>query len=367
MKRGLVVLDPAEIPEREWRDRVAAVARRMTAEGIDVALIYGDVSRSDDIGWLTNLCVYWNEGVLAIPANGDPVLLTKLSPRVHPWMRRISTVTEVRSGKSFGALVAGYLAERDGPGTAGLVDARLWPAATVEDIGAGLAAVPGWRLTHLGGLVRELRLIPSGTELALLQRGAATLAAAAERACRPGLTATGRVAAVESDLRGAGYLDVACRATETVDGVTVLQITGQYRNSWLHVSRLVGGDGSPGWPAAVRDALAAAVRAAGDGITAANLAAAAGPALAAAAGPAPAALPPGTRSAVRWVNQADMATGGEYAGYPDSLPMAAGSVVVISVEAEFADGRTAAAADTVLIQNGGTGDGAVSLTGKASR
>jgi len=98
MKRGLVLFDPAEIPADEWRGRVAAVQRQLAASGTDVALIYGDVSRSDDIAYLTNLCVYWNEGILAVPAHGDPVFLTKLSPRVHPWMRLISTVTEIRSG-----------------------------------------------------------------------------------------------------------------------------------------------------------------------------------------------------------------------------------------------------------------------------
>ena len=84
MKRGLVLFDPAEIPAAEWRARVAAVQRELAASGTDVALIYGDVSRSDDIAYLTNLCVYWNEGVLAVPAHGEPAFLTKLSPRVFP-------------------------------------------------------------------------------------------------------------------------------------------------------------------------------------------------------------------------------------------------------------------------------------------
>ena len=105
----------------------------------------------------------------------------------------------------------------------------------------------------------------------------------------------------------------------------------------------------------MRDALAAVIGAAADGVTAAHLATVAEPALAG--------LPASTGYGVRWVNQADMATGGEYADYPPSLPMTAGSVVVITVEAEFPDGPTAAVADTVLIRN----DGAESLTGKAGR
>ena len=133
MKRGLVLFDPAEIPADEWRGRVAAVQRELAASGTDVALIYGDVSRSDDIAYLTNLCVYWNEGILAVPAQGDPVFLTKLSPRVHPWMRLISTVTEIRSGRSFAELVATFLGPGGG-GTVGLVEAELWPAAVAAEI-----------------------------------------------------------------------------------------------------------------------------------------------------------------------------------------------------------------------------------------
>ena len=185
MKRGLVLFDPAEIPVDEWRGRVAAVQRELAASGTDVALIYGDVSRSDDIAYLTNLCVYWNEGILAVPAHGAPVFLTKLSPRVHPWMRLISTVTEIRSGRSFAELVAAFLSPGDG-GTVGLIEADLWPAAVAAQIRQALA---GWEVRPLDGLVRAQRQTPSPAEVALLGRAAASLAdtaadAAAGRAHR---------------------------------------------------------------------------------------------------------------------------------------------------------------------------------------
>ena len=190
MKRGLVLFDPAEIPADEWRGRVAAVQRELAASGTDVALIYGDVSRSDDIAYLTNLCVYWNEGILAVPAHGDPVFLTKLSPRVHPWMRLISTVTEIRSGRSFAELVATFLGPGDG-GTVGLVEAELWPAAVAAEIRQALA---DREVRPLGGLVRALRQVPSPAEVALLSRAAASLAdtAAGASGPRPHRQRTGR-------------------------------------------------------------------------------------------------------------------------------------------------------------------------------
>ncbi len=336
MKRGLVVLDPAEIPEREWRARVTALQRRLSAAGIDVALIYGDVSRSDDIAYLTNLCIYWNEGILAVPADGEPVFLTKLSPRVHPWMRLVSTVAEIRSGRNFGELAAKLLGAGAG-GTVALLDGGLWPASAAAEMRGALA---GWNVAEAGALAREPRLVPTDHELALLRRGAGLLTRTIAGAAADGLSASARIAAVERGLRGAGFLDVFADAAQAPDGVTSLQVTGQYRYLWLHASRLVTG-GQATWPTALRNAIGAAVAAARAGVSAAELAEAARPALGG--------LPAGAVPDVRWVHQADMATRGEYASYPADLPLPPGSAVVITVGAAFPDGRHAAVAETVLV------------------
>jgi len=347
MKRGLVVLDPAEIPADEWRGRVAAVQRELAASGIDVALVYGDVSRSDDIAYLTNLCVYWNEGVLAVPAQGDPVFLTKLSPRVHPWMRLVSTVAEIRSGRSFAELVGKFLSPGDG-GTVGLIDAGLWPGAVVAEIHRALA---GWEVRPLTGLVRTLRQVPSPTELTLLRRAAASLTETTAVAAAPGLSDGERIAVAERELRGDGYLDVMARTSRTADGVTSVQITGQYRYLWLHASRLAD-PGSTAWPHALRRAIATAVAATAPGVTTADLDAAAQPALAE--------LPAGATADVRWVYHADMATNGEYADDPAGQPVPEGAVVIVEIDVRMADGTHATVAETVLA----AGDGPVCLTGR---
>ena len=336
MKRGLVQLDPAEIPEREWHDRVGSLQRDLVSSGVDVALIYGDVSRSDDIAYLTNLCVYWNEGILAVPASGTPVFLTKLSARVHPWMRLVSTVTEIRSGRGFGELAGKFLGD-GAVGTVGLIDAGLWPAAVAGEI---RDALPGWQVRPLDGLVRARRQSPSESELTLLRRGAALLDQVAARAAADGLTPAERVSLAERELRGHGFLDVLASVTRTADGVATIQITGQYRYLWLHVSR-VADRRRPAWPGELRAAIGAAAAAATPGTTAADLEDTARPVLAS--------LPRGASVSVRWVHLADMATNGEYASYPADLPLAPGSAVVISVEVRFADGRYATAAETVLV------------------
>ena len=348
MKRGLVLFDPAEIPADEWRGRVAAVQRELAASGTDVALIYGDVSRSDDIAYLTNLCVYWNEGILAVPAHGDPVFLTKLSPRVHPWMRLISTVTEIRSGRSFAELVATFLGPGEG-GTVGLIEAELWPAAVSAEIRQALA---GREVRPLGALVRALRQVPSTAEIALLTRAAASLAGTAADAAAPELTDSERVAVAERGLRGDGFLDVLAEAARTGDGVASVRITSQYRYLWLQASRIAATSVTADWPDPLRQAIADVVTAAVPGATAADLDRAARPALDR--------LPAGATSDVRWVHHADMATNGEYADYPSGLPIPAGSVVVVDIDVRFADGTHAAVAETVLA----AADGSVCLTGR---
>ncbi|MCI2418782.1 hypothetical protein MOQ72_15175 [Saccharopolyspora sp. K220] len=320
MKRGLVVLDHNEIPEAQWRQRIEQVRAQLVAEEVEVALVYGDVFRSDDIAYLTNLCIYWNEGMLAIPADGDPALLTKLSPRVHTWMRRTSTLTDLRSGKAFGTLVAELVAGRE-PGTLGLVDASLWPTALIDEVSA---AAPGWVVRPLEGLVRQFRIRPSEEEKALLRQASVALAKAAEEATGAGLSRQERISVAERVVRDAGFTDVLVRATDTS-----VEITGQHRNSWLRIAREVE-QGT--LAAALRNVLAAVA----DGVTTGSLAEA-------------------TDAQVRVVHHADLSTDGEYASHSPSRQLAAGDVVVVSVGSP-----ESTAADTVVI----TESGVENLTGK---
>jgi len=290
VKRGLVVLDAAETPPAEWDRRPAAVRADLRAAGVDVGLIYGDVFSSDDIAYLTNLCVYWNEGMLAIPADGDPVVLTKLSPRVFPWMRLTSTVRDIRSGRSFGPLVRDFLAGRR-PGVAGLIGADLWPAAVADEV---TAAVPQWTVRPLGALVRAHRARPSAAEEALIRTASGLIAGALDGA-------GGSIAELERRLRGAGFLDVRITAT-TAGGSTSLQVLGQYRTVWAYVARILG-------PA-----------------------------------------PHGGVTSERWVNQADLATLGEFRSGPEQPTE--GDIGAVVVETVFPDG-VLIRADTVRIGPGG--------------
>jgi Xaa-Pro aminopeptidase len=336
MKRGLVVFDHAEVSEAEWHARAQRVQGHVADAGVDIALVYNDVSRGDDIGYLTNLVIYWNEGVLAIPAQGELTLLTKLSMRVFPWMKRNSTLTDLRSGRTIGALVASYVEGR-AAGTIGLVDAELWPAAIVEEISH---AVPGWTITPLGPIVRDQRRIPSPAEVALLREGADILRAALAAATAPGLDARERVAELEATARGGGFADILFRAADDGDLVTV-EAAGEYRHGWLLIGRTFGDDVRQ---AALARAQAAALNILRSDAPWADVERAALAALED--------LPGDDFATIRWISQADFATGGELQPPPHQGP-ADGEVAALVIEIVTASGDRSVLTDTVLVTTTG--------------
>jgi hypothetical protein len=313
VKRGLVELNPSVPPQAERSARVDTLRSAARSAGADVALVYGDVARSDDIAYLTNLCIYWNEGVLAVPSEGDPVFLTKLSKRVHPWMRATSTVDDLRSGQSLAALVAELA-----PARIGMVDRDLWPAQLVEDVEA---ACPGSEIVDLPDAVRRERALPSESELTLLRDAGRSLAAALER---------GTVASVERSLRRAGATDAFVSRETAPDGTATVDATVQHGSLWLRAARPEGG---PLARALQRELVEAA----------AQLRAGVRPSEVAGAG---------------CTSHADLATGGELRALVAAdadLPVRAGEVVALALDAPGAT-----AAGTYLVGE----SGAESLTGR---
>lgn len=341
MKRGLVVLDHAEVTADEWEGRIEALQTDLRDAGVDVALIYNDVSRGDDIGYLTNLVIYWNEGVLAVPSEGAGTLLTKLSKRVHSWMKKTSTLTDLRSGRGFGDLVSGYVADRQA-GTIGFIDAELWPAAILDEIAN---AVPEWQTVPLGPLVRDRRALPSDAELALLRTGAAKLREALAAATADGLGSRDRVAALEGIARRGGFADVLFRNSSDGERVTV-EAAAEYRHGWLLVGRTFG---EQPWLPALAEAQRAALETIHADVGWDVIEAAASPALTA--------LPAGSVSSLRWISQADFATGGELQPPPKAGP-ACGEVIGLVLEVIDPGGIRSVLTDTVLV----TADGISPLT-----
>ena len=315
MKRGLVALDAAFPPPAERAARVDAVRAAAREADVRAALIYGDVSRSDDIAYLTNLCIYWNEGVLAVPRAGELAFLTKLSRRVHPWMRTTSTLQDIRSGRDLAVLIRDFVDALPGEGRRlGLIDRELWPAALVRDVQAACA---GAELVDLPDAVRRLRAAPSANEVAALRATGRMLADALDAAA--GHAGDEAVASLERALRRAGATDVHAATGLAPDGTASVDVTVQHRMLWMRAARAGGGPLGD----LLTECLAAGVSELRPGVSAQDLVRAAESALRGRA-----------EARLTVTSHADLATGGDLRALcgDGDAPVAAGEVVVLALE-----------------------------------
>jgi hypothetical protein len=333
MKRGLV---SRKGDGAAFVARVKRLQERLLATGAAVGLIYEDVYRADDVAYLTNLCVYWNEAILAVPAEGQPTLLTKLSPRVHQWMRATSTLDDLRSGPNFVKLVSDYLAERE-PRSLAVVDRAWWPAALLEDVAA---AAPEWSVRDLPDGVRSLRLTPDGLDAETLERAAAIAGEAARRAATAvDESANGRIAIAELHAREAGAKDLIADCQALDDGVEAVRVTVQLGNVWSRAARMTGGTGLPA-TAGPRRALSAAESRLRAGTTRSEL---------------ERASDGGTAAKIAATHHADLGSNGDFRPGSDLVaPLRPGAVVTLEATVETIAGSVTALADTYLVSDGGS-------------
>jgi len=353
VKRGLVVLDPAEIPPGELEQRVGALQAELRARGLAAALVYADVYHSGDLGYLSNICLYWNEAMLAVPAAGKAALLTKLSARVANWWRATSNLEDFRSGRVLATLAEGFLAEQ-GPGGVGLVELDWWPDKLAADV---TAAAGGREVTDLGSVVRRARQAPSPAEAVLLRQAAALTARSVAAALGDGLSNRERAGQAELTARLGGAEDVNLYCHSSSADADTVEVVSEYRGYWTGAARVLAGPGA-GWAAPLAAGYQAAAAALAAGVTPAAVCAAGRAALA--AGVTPAAVCAAGRAAlaafgtdlstgarVDLIQHTDLETDGGYRYRADSAePLADGAVVTLRVELGLPDGSTAVLADT---------------------
>jgi hypothetical protein len=299
VKRGLVAAADGSRPVYEAR--LERLRERLREVGADVGLVYGDVYRSDDIAHLTNVCIYWNEGTIAVPVDGEPAFLAKISARVHTWMRRTSVLEDLRASQKLPELIAGYL-EDSGARTVAFVDRAWWPGELVDGVAAAAAEVT---FLDLPDAVRAARLAPDDRDLADLKRAGAIVAAGRRTADDAGeaATPTARLAAIERSARGAGARDVLAACRPLAPGTTQVEVTTQYANVWARAARVLGVTDPQ-----LADAFAAARGALRAGVSVAELGDAA------------------------VVHHCDLGTAGDYRPAGDATePLPAGAVVCLEV------------------------------------
>jgi hypothetical protein len=331
VKRGLVMLDPAEIPPGELEERVGALQAELKARGLAAAIVYADVYHSGDLGYLSNICLYWNEALLAVPATGNPALLTKLSPRVANWWRATSQLEDFRSGRVLATLVEGFLAEQ-GPGGIGLAELDWWPDSVFADV---TAAAGGREISDLGSVVRRRRQAPSPAEAELLRRAAAVTAESVAVALDGALSNFERAGRAELAARMGGVEDVNLYCHSSGPDADTVEVVSEFRGYWTGAARVLA-TGNPEWAGPLTAAYQAAAAAIASGVTPAAV-------REAAAGPL-AGLP---EARVDLIQHTDLETDGGYRYRADAAePFADGAVVTLRVELGLPDGSTAVLADT---------------------
>lgn len=336
MKRGLVVLDESETPTSALDGRVAKLQADLAERRVAAALVYGDVYHSGDITYLSNICIYWNEAILAVPATGSPALLTKLSKRVQTWMRASSNLDDLRSGPNLAKLCAEWAEGAGVDGPVGFVERSWWPGPLSRAVEGELA---GRQLTDLGAIVRAAREQPEAGELALLRAGAELSARSVAETLGGSASNDDRAGRAELISRRGGVEDVAVYSHPAGPEGDVVEVVGEYRGYWTAAARVVARR-EPDWGASLSAAYRVAAGALRDGVREAEVREAAGRELA----------DLGLAWSLRLQHHVDVETGGGYrlASERDA-PFGAGAVAALRLGIELPDGSSAVASDTYLI------------------
>ena len=339
MKRGLVLLDPNETAPHELTARVNELEQSLAVQGVDAALVYGDVYRSGDITYLSNLCLYWNEGVLAVQPSREPALLCKLSPRVHTWMRATSNLKDLRSGPSLAGLAAEFLEDRT-PGVLGLVEMEWWPGVLVDQLGSALS---GWELRDLGDVVSRRRRRPSAGERALLALGAKATARAVSLSLEGDISYLERAGKAELSARLDGVEDVLVFCHPAGDGATTTEVASEYRGYWTLAARVLAPNSprsTPSWMTPLAHAYRAVEQALAPGVNIDRLRSAARERL-------------GDNLSWRLelFHHGDLETFGDFRSLVTALgPLEPGAVVALRLELDFSNGSQAVMADTYEVE-----------------
>jgi hypothetical protein len=252
MRRGLVSWSREELSQAALDARVDRLQQAMRAQQLDAVLAYGSFAQPAAVQWLSNFLPYWGDAMLAVFPAGQPILLTALTRRVHPWIHAVSHTGGVMTAPRLGANVQALLDERVPLGRRiGVIalDRLPWPVAKqLIDAGRGDALVDA---SELYATVRQ----PADQAEVDLAVRAAEIAHGALRAVPADADCTsGVLAAIEAAARLAGAEEVLQRlAPDLAAEPTPRRIEGHvplgaryaidlslaYKGVWVRAARCV--------------------------------------------------------------------------------------------------------------------------------
>lgn len=252
MRRGLIAWSKDELPETVLDARVAALQTAMVAQGLDALVAYTTPARAAAVAWIAGFVPYWNQGLVVIPREGRPVLVSALSNRVNGWMRRNAHVADVKNAPRIGAEAAQLIASFTPQAAVGIVDLPHLPAAIVSDLSES-----GHRASDASALFRGVRAVSDAADIALHERAADIAQHALMQMAANETDAARAVARIDGEARRLGAEEVypavatdLMRSTHPVrlEGSAVMgqlfavRLSVAYKGAWVRITRTFARD-----------------------------------------------------------------------------------------------------------------------------
>ncbi len=199
-------------PLEEYEGRLARVRAAMATRGLTCLLVFGAPKLSGNVRWLANFDSFVGYTALAVPASGEPALVTDSLFRGEPmqsgaWMTWVRDYPPARpaAGDPDGFVravvdAAGAAAR----GSTGLVGEEFWPASLAHRLRGALGAAA---IVDLTPAFLELKAVKTEAELAVVRHTIAIGDAGLRATCaaiKPGITEADLAAACVGAVFAAG-------------------------------------------------------------------------------------------------------------------------------------------------------------------
>ena len=255
MRRGLIVWNPEEITRQALDTRLERLRAAMSRDGLDAIILYTNFVRPAAVAYMRSFSPYWADGLLFIPASGQPIFSTSMSTRMNGGIKTVNPVGDVVNTRRPGVHVGAWLKDHPDVRRIGVVEIDGLPAGIYDDL---VATAPHVSLVHVTALFADYRGHVDATEHALLSRAASLadegLAAVDPAAMTEAGTVVGRVEQV-ARLGGAEEAYVAI-APDTGSDLRLARLSGPvalgrsfavrssvaYKGAWVRRTRTFSAD-----------------------------------------------------------------------------------------------------------------------------
>jgi Creatinase/Prolidase N-terminal domain len=203
MRRGLMGWNEADLPLAALKQRLSRLQAGLKREGLGGLIVYTNIARPAAATFLSGFTPYWSEGLLFVPAAGEPIFATALSKRVAEWIRSVMPIGAIENTPQPAAAIRRKLTEA-AVDRVGVLELDLLPTAQAGALAGDDNAIV---LEDATALFRSIRLHVDDAEINLVRR-ADVLARDCLEAIDGSSDARRLVAGIEARARLAGAEEV---------------------------------------------------------------------------------------------------------------------------------------------------------------